>query len=212
MADDTTLNSMTGGDTIGADEISGVKYQRIKLITGADGVNDGDVSSANGLPVELVAGTASIGKLGAGTASIGKLGANSGVDIGDVTLNGGETAVGALATVTGLESIFDSDGDNSAQVCKAAAGRLYAVEVSNINTEDTWLQLFDVAAGSVTVGTTTPKLSLFIPKGDGTNYGAMDKVFTVPIKFATAITYALTTTPTGSGDPTTGLTVNLLYI
>lgn len=51
MADDILLNAGTGGDTIGADDISGVKYQRVKLITGADGVNDGDVSSANPLPV-----------------------------------------------------------------------------------------------------------------------------------------------------------------
>ena len=65
---------MTGGDDIGADDIASVKYQRIKLIHGADGVNDGDVSSVNGLPVSLLTGT----------NAIGKLGANSGVDIGDV--------------------------------------------------------------------------------------------------------------------------------
>jgi len=65
---------MTGGDDIGADDIASVKYQRVKLIHGADGVNDGDVSSVNGLPVSLLTGT----------NAIGKLGANSGVDIGDV--------------------------------------------------------------------------------------------------------------------------------
>lgn len=78
MADNTTLNSMTGGDSIAADEISGVKYQRIKLVEGADGVNDGDVSSSNPLPVEQT------GALPAGTNAIGKLSPNSGVDIGDV--------------------------------------------------------------------------------------------------------------------------------
>lgn len=51
MADNTTLNTMSGGDTYGSDDISGVKYQRIKLIHGADGTNDGDVSNANPLPV-----------------------------------------------------------------------------------------------------------------------------------------------------------------
>lgn len=54
MADNVTLNSGTGGDSIGADDISSVKYQRIKLIHGADGVNAGDVSTANGLPVSQV--------------------------------------------------------------------------------------------------------------------------------------------------------------
>lgn len=51
MADNVSLNSMTGGDTAGADDIAGVKYQRVKLIHGADGVNDGDVSTTNPLPI-----------------------------------------------------------------------------------------------------------------------------------------------------------------
>jgi hypothetical protein len=38
---------------MGTDDIGGVKYQRIKLIHGADGVNDGDVSTSNPLPVTL---------------------------------------------------------------------------------------------------------------------------------------------------------------
>lgn len=51
MADDVLLNSGSGGDTIGADEISTIKYQRIKLISGIDGVNDGDIATTNPLPV-----------------------------------------------------------------------------------------------------------------------------------------------------------------
>ncbi len=54
MADNTQLPiPSTSGDVIGADDISGVKYQRVKIIVGADGVNDGDVSSSNPLPVEM---------------------------------------------------------------------------------------------------------------------------------------------------------------
>jgi hypothetical protein len=40
------------GATIAADEIGTALYQRIKLVQGADGVNDGDVSSANPLPTQ----------------------------------------------------------------------------------------------------------------------------------------------------------------
>lgn len=39
------------GATVSADEILGILFQRIKLTLGADGVNDGDVSSSNPLPV-----------------------------------------------------------------------------------------------------------------------------------------------------------------
>jgi hypothetical protein len=59
MADNTILNAGAGGDTIASDDISGVKYQRIKLIHGADGVNNGDVSNRNPLPINFPAdGTA----------------------------------------------------------------------------------------------------------------------------------------------------------
>lgn len=52
MADNTILPiPSTTGDTIAADDIGGVKFQRIKLTLGADGVNDADVSSANPIPV-----------------------------------------------------------------------------------------------------------------------------------------------------------------
>lgn len=54
MADNTQLpEATTTGDVIATDDIGGVKYQRVKMILGADGVNDGDVSSANPLPVEI---------------------------------------------------------------------------------------------------------------------------------------------------------------
>lgn len=53
MADNTTLNPGTGGDVVGSDDIGGVKYQRIKLIHGQDGQNNGDVSPANPLPVDI---------------------------------------------------------------------------------------------------------------------------------------------------------------
>lgn len=51
MADNFTTDAGSGGDTFGADDIGGVKFPRSKLIIGADGTNDGDVSSANPLPV-----------------------------------------------------------------------------------------------------------------------------------------------------------------
>lgn len=49
--DNFTADAGAGGDTFGADDIGGVKFPRSKLIIGADGSNDGDVSAANPLPV-----------------------------------------------------------------------------------------------------------------------------------------------------------------
>jgi hypothetical protein len=51
VADNVTANAGSGGATFAADDIGGIHFPRTKLIIGADGVNDGDVSSANPLPV-----------------------------------------------------------------------------------------------------------------------------------------------------------------
>lgn len=50
MADNVTFT--TPAYTAAADEIAGAQYQRVKLTLGADGENDGDVSSANPVPVK----------------------------------------------------------------------------------------------------------------------------------------------------------------
>lgn len=105
---------------------------------------------------------------------------------------------------------FDSDGDNTAQAARTTDGRIHHIHVVNSNTVDAYLQLFAAAAASVTVGTTAPNLSFLVPAGNGTDAGAYDASFPGGIYFATAITYACTTTPTGNGDPTTGLTVNMV--
>ena len=95
MADNITLDTMSGGSVVATDDIAGVHYQIIKLAFGAlDGQTI--VSTSNGLPVGLVAGS----------ASIGVLGANSGVDIGDVTIN----------NASGASAVNVQDGGNSLTV------------------------------------------------------------------------------------------------
>ena len=106
-----------------------------------------------------------------------------------------------------IDTIFDSDGDYSAQSVIQRSGSVYFMEVQNSNTADAYIQLFDVATGSVTVGTTTPKQSFIVPA-----QGAMDKQWRRGLKFNTAISYACTTGATNGTDPTTGLTVNIGYL
>lgn len=58
MADNVTMPLTGSGDAtalIAADEIAGVKHQRVKLTLGADGVNDGDISSSNPVPITAAA-------------------------------------------------------------------------------------------------------------------------------------------------------------
>jgi hypothetical protein len=51
MADNVTANPGAGGETFASDEISGIQYPRVKVTFGADGVNDGDLSSTNPMPI-----------------------------------------------------------------------------------------------------------------------------------------------------------------
>jgi len=50
MSDNTQVVAGSG-DFIATDDIGGVKYQRVKLVYGADGVNAGDVSEVNHFPI-----------------------------------------------------------------------------------------------------------------------------------------------------------------
>jgi len=101
----------------------------------------------------------------------------------------------------------------AATAVKAGAGTIYFIEVSNPTTDDVYLQLFDVAAADVTLGTTTPTLALMVPAGtSATDRGAMDKMFPEGLYFGAAIAVAITTTATGDTAPGTGATVNIGYL
>jgi len=60
MADNVVADPGVGGATFAADDITGVHYPRTKLVHGADGVNDGDVSTANPFPVQIRATSAAL--------------------------------------------------------------------------------------------------------------------------------------------------------
>jgi hypothetical protein len=67
MADNVILNLGTGGDTVAADDISGVKHQRAKIEYGADG-SATDVSPITGLPIVSGAPTAATATWDSSTA------------------------------------------------------------------------------------------------------------------------------------------------
>lgn len=121
----------------------------------------------------------------------------------------GDQAISASEYADGCTSFFDSSVDNTVQVLKASSGRLYAVEIQNPNTTDVWVQFFDAA--TLFVGMSTPLFSLFVPKGSSSGRGARSETFVVPIQFDNSIKYAATTTPTGSGNPSTALLMNAWY-
>lgn len=123
----------------------------------------------------------------AATVSIGGVG-------GVLTTSGGWTPKllnGLSTTVTAIKS--------------SAAGQLGMLQCGNTNASEEYVQVFDVAtAGGVTLGSTTPKLSIPIP---ATNSDGFTLALT-GFQFANGIQIAATTTATGSSAPGTALDCN----
>lgn len=105
---------------------------------------------------------------------------------------------------------FDSSVTATAEAGPTSGCYLDFFEVQNPNTSQVFLQLFDAALASVTLGTTAPTLSLLIPAGNAGEYGARSEVMYRPPNFRTALTYAITTTATGSTAPTSACQLNLV--
>lgn len=103
MADNVTANSGTGGATFAADDILGVHYPRTKLVIGADGSNDGDVSSANPLPVT---GTVAVTNGGL-TELAGAINASAQVDV-NIAASGATVPI-SHAALTELAAAINSD-------------------------------------------------------------------------------------------------------
>ena len=99
MADNTVLNSGTGGDTLATDDIGGVKYPRGKITLGADGVNDGDVSSANPLPVTgtvAITGVATAANQSTGNTALAAI--QTAVETIDNAISGSEMQVDIVSS------------------------------------------------------------------------------------------------------------------
>lgn len=116
------------------------------------------------------------------------------------------------ATQVGWTPLFDSSITNTVESLKASAGVLGQIALWNTNANDAYLQLFNLATGSVTLGTTTPTAVYPIKGGTTNNPGlTIIDVFASGIQWSTAISYAVTTTATGSAAVTTPLAGTFLY-
>ena len=85
--------------------------------------------------------------------------------------------------------------------------RIASVHVENSNASKAYLQFYNAAAAAdVTVGTTTPDKTLYVPPN-----GAMDFDWNPMVEFRLGLVIAATTTATGGDAPGTGLLVNIDY-
>ena len=177
-------------------------------------------TNGTGVIATVGAVTAITNALPAGTNAIGKLSANSGVDIGDVdvtSISAGTNLIGDVdiqPRTTGGWSVANfTSGDtytaltNSAQVIKASAGKFGGYYIYNPNGAATYVLIYDIAAASVTVGTSTAKLVFCIPASGGAN---LELLAGIPFTNA-GWSIAATTTGGGNTAPTTALEAMIFY-
>jgi len=216
-------------DTINAKLVTGTVIGDVNLGATDNAVLDSIDSATTAIQtaVELIDNAISgtemqvdvVAALPAGTNAIGKLAANTGVDIGDVdvtSISAGSNLIGDVGiqgrTTGGLSVYYDADLDETAVAAKASAGTIYGITAFNTTAAPLFLQIFNVAQGSVTVGTTTPTEQYVIPANadsDGAGF-----TYNIPqgIAYGTAITVACSTDSEGNGAPGVGACiVNLHY-
>ena len=190
MADNTVLNTnATTGDTIATDDISGVKYQRVKIVEGADGVNDGDVSAANPLPVDvkaaLPAGTNAIGKVdvtsvtpGVTATSAGKAvgGTSTSSDTGSAPLAIRDDALTTLSESEGQYTHLRVDSTGALHVTGGGGGTEY--------TDDTSTHSSGSTAGGVIMAAATPTDAAVTANDIGTVAMSLDRRLHVDAQIA----------------------------
>lgn len=188
----------------------------VRLSDGSSAITTLPVSLAS-VPSHAVtnAGTFAVQAAQSGTWNVGTL--TSITNAVAVTDNSSSLTVDMPAVTTGGASIYRSlDLDETEEEVKSSAGTLYGGIVMNLATSVRYLKFYDGTAASVTVGSTTPVMTIPIPTQAGTANGAG---FTIPIppcgvSFSNAITVAATT---GVADNDTGapganeVVLNLFY-
>lgn len=197
--------------------------QRQVIMDAAGNTRGANVTVANAILVDLSATTANataikvdasgatintaLSQIGAAAVSAGN--GVSGTGVQRMTLasdSTGQVAPAANATSTGVSINFQTALTNSKIAVKASAGNMYGWHIYNPNNAVTYIQLFNLASASVTLGTTAPTMVLVVPA-----QGGIDDYLPVPITFGTAITLAATTTASGLTAPTSTLVADFFF-
>lgn len=150
------------------------------------------------------AGVRIVAALPAGSAELGQVRITDGTDVALVDSNGNlqvNVQVAPPATSGGYSRFYDNDLDETAVVVKSGAGQVYAISAFNSTNAPLFLQLFNVAQGSVNVGTTTPTEQYIIPGNADSDGAGFTQTFPHGVEFTTAITAACTTNNEGNGAP-----------
>jgi hypothetical protein len=95
---------------------------------------------------------------------------------------------------------------STVQAIKGTPGCLYGYYIYNPNATAQFVQFYNTASGSVTVGTKNPLFMLTIPATSAANLFS-----NTGIQFGTAMSWAATSTAGGNGAPATAIDAVAFY-
>jgi len=108
----------------------------------------------------------------------------------------------------GLTPYRNASLNATAAAIKASGGQVYGFHIDNTaNASKTYVHFYNKLVGNVTVGTTTPDVTLVVPASGGVDY----PIGQFGIGFDVGITIAATTTVGGNTNPGTAILVNVFY-
>jgi hypothetical protein len=110
------------------------------------------------------------------------------------------SANGGASTMNATSSDGGTALTSTAQAIKGGVGCVYGYFIYNPNATAQFVQFYNTAQGSVTVGTTNPLFMLTIPATSAANLWT-----DTGIQFSSAISWAATSTAGGNGAPGTAL-------
>lgn len=121
------------------------------------------------------------------------------------------SGIAPSATSSGMSVYSAVSSGNTVTTIDASPGQLYGISLgAGANTSLVYVQLFNAASGSVTIGTTAPLLSYDVPAG--TSGGGNNPQ--IPIQgapFSTALSWACTTARSNSTGASSPCDINLFY-
>jgi len=114
-----------------------------------------------------------------------------------------------LAAPSGAKIYRSTDIGGTKEAVKASSGTIYAIIIDNsANAAASFLKLWDLASGDVTVGTTAPDWIVKVP-------ASVKRTIAIPegLAFATALTAACATAggTAGSTNPTSDVDASIVY-
>ena len=167
-----TLNTVTAGNAWSGNLAGGTTFQAC-----GSSVSGGTVN------VQVTASSAPLVWPGCVLGTLGQC--NVGIVSGTVTLTpSGSSGNGTSATFINLTGAITS--------IKGAQGNLYGFQLTNETAASAYIEFWNVASGSVTLGTTAPTYAWKCPAS-----AQCFVTLNLPIGFATAITYAAVTSENG---------------